>query len=211
MLRATTPSFVPKQKLLSAPVFVPKPIRFADDLIYSILVNLTDYYIKGGKAFHYYYPRDIVGEYVPSMDFDLVATEETCTLLFSLVTNMCFGESVLLETYSDPMLVEQITETRRVYKDKVDSSSIKNCVRTLSINDIGLIDVIIVESISEEEFQVEVGIRYMNRVLFRSDLEQVYTSRRKNVHYKNEKSQEKARKSERRVLVSRHFQGRKSK
>ena len=209
-LDADAKEFVPKIKVDSTLFYN------ADELVYSILKksSSTEYYIKGGKAFHYYYPFDSGYEYVPTEDFDLVATNEVCTFLFEEMNKIVLGNLIQLEQ-SEPFLVQTITISDDSWVDTVrhgkHKSKTKNRVKTLRLNDIGFIDVIITEKVNNAElFQSESGISYMDFELFRKDLKQVYQDRRQKVLAKGwekrpelyEKIKNKHGKSFRRYLIS---------
>ena len=162
----------------------PPMLYHADDLVYEILEKSSpnDYYIKGGKAFHYYYPAYSGFDYVPTTDFDLVATNDFCSGLFEEINKIALGNWIQFEQ-ADPVLVDKITISDESWVDTVrhgkQKSKTKHRVKTLLINDIGFIDVIITEKINKTElYKSECGISYMNQELFRKDLKQVYEDRR---------------------------------
>ena len=145
---------------------------FRDELSY-----MEDYYVKGGKAFLYYFQG------VPTIDIDLVMTEKSCKTLFRDATACWMGKQIKLDGY-EPFEVVSITETKHTYKDKENGKTVKNQVRTLSVNGITLIDAIIVKKINKSEVQVsENGIFYMEKKLFVNDLIYTYQDRLRKCHF----------------------------
>jgi hypothetical protein len=187
--RAAAVPFVPSA---AAAPFVPQvehevwsdPIFDINDIINTALSSLTvkDYYIKGGKAYNYYNPDNLI----PSSDFDLVATNKVCSELFSRLEEMILGNLVLVDEY-EPFYVEHINVTEDKWKDKVVKHGKKinviHHVRSLSINEIGIVDVIIVDSITEPFTVSENGLHYMDRALFKEDLKNVYIDRKRKINF----------------------------
>lgn len=179
---------------LSAKVFVPvqeeeeKQYDYVsfDDIIRPILESLDtpgQYYIKGGKAYNYYYPHG----YVPSSDYDLVATEDLCDSLFkSLYDTLSLLEWPLWVDGEELFYIHSINMTEpRVYKDvNIYGKKVKNIVRSLTVNngekDITLVDVIIPDnhdSILAESEHGKDGLWYMEKSLFDKDVHLTYNDR----------------------------------
>lgn len=162
----------------------PVPIYNLNDIMNSALSALTvkDYYIKGGKAYNYYNPANII----PSSDYDLIATNNVCLELFPILEEMLLGKLVLLDEY-EPFYVEHINVTEDKWKDKVfihgKKINVIQHVRSLSINGIGIVDVIIVDSITEPFTVAENGLHYMDRALFKEDLRNVYIDRSRKINF----------------------------
>ena len=183
MAAAASVPFVPRA---TAQAFVPS-VKKSDDIMYTALTSLSsnEYYIKGGKAFEYYYP-----DKVPSSDYDLVATNEVCTELFAILEKLLLGTNVKMDEY-EPFFVKQINSTDDTWKDVVrgargEKKKITHRVRSFHINGIGLVDVIIVDSVLTDTEQVviaENGLQYMNRALFKKDLDAVYKDRARKINF----------------------------
>jgi len=145
---------------------------FRDQLSY-----MDEYYIKGGKAFLYYFKG------VPTIDIDLVMTEKSCDTLFRDATSCWMGKQIQLDGY-EPFEVFSITETKHTYKDKEKGKMVKNQVRTLSVNGMTLIDAIIVKNINPDEVQMsEDGVFYMEKKAFIEDLINTYQDRLKKCRF----------------------------
>lgn len=150
-----------------------------DSLIYDLLIIKTDYYIKGGKTFNHYYPYNCI----PTSDIDLVATDEVCTYLFNKVKEIIFNNYIYVETY-EVFVADNITETNHIWKDKYNGKTLKKNVRTLNVNGVNIIDVIIVNTVHQDEYQIEYGVHYMRHDLFIEDLRLVYEDRIKKIKWK---------------------------
>jgi len=162
---------------------------YLDGFIESVLANLTGYYIKGGKAYNYYFPQG----YIQSADYDLVATNHVCDLLFQSIVQVLgnMDRPVYIEGY-EPMYITAVNApTQATYKDVsvVTGKTVKNTVRSLSLlagdTEIAIVDVIVADekSIAAESEQGENGLWYMRRDLFKKDLAMTYKSREKMVGY----------------------------
>ena len=159
-----------------------------DDIIRPILESLDtpgQYYIKGGKAYNYYYPHG----YVPSSDYDLVATNGLCNSLFeSLTTKLSSLEWPLWVDGEDLFYIhnQSIKKTApRTYNDvNIFGENVKNTVRSLTVNNgqknITLVDVIIPDnhdSILAESEHGKDGLWYMEKSLFDKDVHLTYNDR----------------------------------
>jgi hypothetical protein len=142
-----------------------------------------EYYLKGGKAFNYYYP----GQMVVTSDFDLVATNRVCSLLFEELHRVLLGNWIEIEQY-EPFLVETISIQDESWVDTVGKGKHKvktsHRVKSLKVNQIGLMDVIIVDSIPEDEIDSSFGINLMEFETFKDDIKLVFFSRRKKLSFK---------------------------
>jgi hypothetical protein len=182
------------------------PYILLDNVVHSLLVHARDYYIKGGKAFNFYYPQ----EPILTTDFDIVATEEVCEYLFYYLYELLMGKMVLL---GEPVQVDDISQTVRVYDDLI--------VRTLFLKSakelIPIVDVIIVPRVDETEYTVDEqsGIHYMEKSAFKSDLKKTYEDRleKSKTPSKNSKTRKKRRaklqRSISRFKISERYGGRK--
>lgn len=198
---------------LSAKVFVPvqeedeKQYDYVsfDDIIRPILESLGgQYYIKGGKAYNYYYPHG----YVSSSDYDLVATNGLCNSLFDSLT-----KELLLLLFKRPLWVDgeelfyihSIKNTvPRIYNDvNIFGKKVKNTVRSLTVNngekDITLVDVIIPENIHKNHDSIlaesekgKDGLWYMEKSLFDKDVHLTYNDRVKMLNLINRNHSNKA-------------------
>ena len=185
MLRASAKEFA-----FAPPV---EPFYF-DAFIESVLLMLPKnstqgYYIKGGKAYNHYFPQG----YVPSSDYDLVATNDVCDMIFDELVHALsvLDRPMYVEGY-EPFYVSSVNvPTQANYKDIsiVTGKPVTNTVRSFSVRvdgmDVALIDVIIEDeqNIAKEAEQAENGLWYMNRELFKRDLMMTYQSREKMVRY----------------------------
>jgi hypothetical protein len=140
---------------------------------------MDEYYIKGGKAFLYYFQG------VPTIDMDIVITEKSCDTLFRDATSCWMGKWIQLDGY-EPFEVVSMKETKHTYKDKEGGKTVKHQVRTLFVNGMTLIDAIIVKEIQPHEVELsEDGLYYMEKTAFVTDLMNTYEDRVKKCRYLN--------------------------
>jgi len=161
---------------IQAKEYVPLSIDL-DAYVTSVLQTLSHYYIKGGKAFNYYYAT----RRVPTSDWDIIATNETCSMLFDAMSYV-FGKVIRVETY-EPFTVASITQQDRTYQDTlVDGTQEMHHVRTIECNGIGIIDAIIVDDINETMVEKGTnGLLYLNQSLLHTDIEETVRDRTKKV------------------------------
>jgi len=228
-LRASAADFVPFAPFAPMEAKEPKyeedeeyspypPYIDLDLFIYDVLPKLThqEYYIKGGKAFQYYYPETMVGEHIPTSDFDLVATNAVCDELFEILRSL-LGHVIVLDALDtldasdmEPFVVERIHTTDEIWKDRLPGKKKKvaHRVRSFSVNDIGIVDVIIHDRVDPSEYEVSKGgIHMMERAHFRADLEEVYVDRKRKVGYfKDEPTSDRYQKSLRKFMKTKQRQ-----
>lgn len=190
----------------SSSVFRPQVIMILDDFIASVLLQMNDYYIKGGKAFNYYYPQ----EQIPTVDVDLVATNSLCTIVFQALHSL-IGKKIQIETY-EPFIVQACSEENMIYQDKDASKQ----VRSFYIQGIPVMDVIITDTIPQDHVEVGTnGLHYLAKPLFKQDLYETLEDREKKVVKPTKKSQkrvkrkEKLRKTQARVSIAKKYGGKK--
>ena len=218
-LRATAKSFQP----------IPPPLFNIDHFITSILERLPSlhseehelppwfkgYYIKGGKAYHYYYPES----HVPSSDYDLVATEHVKDTIFSelyhaLEEQMMHSNMVTMDGRAF-YIHEVILSKLQTYVDRSPSGEkLRNKVQSLSVFDgtetIAIMDVIIPESyktVLDETEPPTNQLRYMKKTLFDLDLESTYKDRTKKLRYVHQSMKEETpEKMHKRVSLEHKYQ-----
>lgn len=151
--------------------FASAPINF-DDYIRSILQQIpTGYYVKGGKAFNYYFPN----QQVETEDWDLIATNEVYQHIYYQMHHL-LGHTVILFGYK-PKPVNRISERVVSYEDDMNGKKITQTVKTIEINGTGVMDLIIVPEITDAVSMGEDGIMYQERSHFIMDVQQTYRNR----------------------------------
>jgi hypothetical protein len=190
----------------SSAVFKPQSYIIINDFIYSLLDQCHDYYIKGGKAFNFYYPQ----EPVATTDFDIVATEEVCEFLVYHLYHTLINQMVLLPGEVVPIHAVSIYQTIQEYED--------GTVRGVFLNDMPIVDVILVPSVKETEYvEDDTGIHYMEKSTFIADLKQTYAdrvekSKSKSKNYETRKKRrDKLKRTTQRINISEKYGGRRRK
>jgi len=155
-----------------------------DEWIQDQLSYLDNYYIKGGKAFCFYFGC------IPTVDTDLVMVEKECDTLFRNATLCWSGKHIQVNEFI--FEVTHIKENKQTYKDKINGIMRKQTVRTLLFNGITIFDAIIVDSIQPEEiYMSDRGVYYMEKNIFMKDMIETYQDRIKKCLYftmENEKT-----------------------
>ena len=149
-------------------VFIPQPVLSLDEIIRQILVSEVDYYVKGGKAFNYYYAMDPV----PTVDWDIVAFPYTSISIGSKLSELSMKK---LEWNGEIFLATSFTQSMETF---LDNDQTYSTVVTYHINDHPIMDIILTDDIQDQDIEIGTdGIRYLIKPLLMMDVRRTLDAR----------------------------------
>lgn len=189
-LRPSARSFAPaaqdEYEYEDEPYYEDEPEYVAFDAVMQDILALETeggtYYIKGGKAYNHYYPNG----YVPTSDYDLVATPAMTKRLFGALhhTLQSLRAPLWVEGQDTPFYIESISSKRQEYDDVRDGKVLHNVVESFLVKSdkdlITLVDVIVQDEHDSilSESQEDDGLWYMKKALFDQDVMYTFNARK---------------------------------